>query len=161
VTPAGHRRPGSRPDIASHRTQSGLHDPASSRIKATKLAIEVRQAAALAAAQAAEAAAREVAPKADQVRSAIRASRASLTASRAVRRSTAAGLSAADLAWVARSSCAFFASAAALSRSAKLVIFDLIISTYTLMVKTAPGSVRLVQIGARRPIVQGHGRNRD
>jgi hypothetical protein len=58
-------------------------------------------------------------------RSAIRASRASLTASRAVRRSTAAGLSATDLAWAARSSWAFFASAAALSRSAKLVFFDL------------------------------------
>jgi hypothetical protein len=32
---------------------------------------------------------------------------------------------------------------------------DLIISTYTLMVKTAPGSVRLGQIGGRRAIFQG------
>ena len=46
-------------------------------------------------------------------RSAIRASRATLTASRAVRCSTAAGLSAADLARAARPSWAFFASAAA------------------------------------------------
>src|SRR6266436_1939729 len=48
------------------------------------------------------------------LRSAIRASRATLTASCALRRSTAAGLSAADLARTARSSWAFFASAAAL-----------------------------------------------
>src|ERR1700760_959449 len=52
-------------------------------------------------------------------RSAIRASRATLTASRALRRSTAAGLSAADLAWAARSNWAFFASAAVFRRSAK------------------------------------------
>src|SRR6266446_2424652 len=63
------------------------------------------------------------------LRSAIRESRAILTASRAVRRSTAAGLSAEDLARAARSSWAFFASAAALSRSAKLVFLDLFIST--------------------------------
>src|SRR5216684_1457532 len=61
-------------------------------------------------------------------RTAIRASRATLTASRAVRRSTAAGLSAADLARAARSSWAFFASAAALRRSAKPVFLDLSIS---------------------------------
>src|SRR5260370_22780533 len=61
-------------------------------------------------------------------RSAIRASRAALTASRAIRRSTAAGLSAADLARAARSSWAFFASAASLKRSAKLVFLDLSIS---------------------------------
>src|SRR5438876_1781401 len=58
----------------------------------------------------------------------MRASRATLTASRAVRRSTAAGLSAADFARAARSSWAFFASAAALRRSAKLVFLDLFIS---------------------------------
>jgi hypothetical protein len=52
------------------------------------------------------------------VRSAIPAARAALTASRAVRRSTAAGLSAADLARAARSSSALFASAAALKRVA-------------------------------------------
>ena len=57
------------------------------------------------------------------VRSAIRALRATLTASRADCRSTAAGLSAADLARAARSSWAFFAFAAALRRSAKPVFF--------------------------------------
>jgi hypothetical protein len=88
-------------------------------------------------------------------RSAIRASRVILTCSRAVRRSTASGLSALDLAWAACSSWAFLASAAVFRRSAKLVVFDLIISTYTLMVKAAPGSVRLVQIGGRRAIFQG------
>src|SRR6266481_8770594 len=62
------------------------------------------------------------------VRSAIRASRVILTASRAERRSTAAGLSAADLARAARSSWAFFASAAALRRSAKPMFLDLFIS---------------------------------
>jgi hypothetical protein len=62
------------------------------------------------------------------LRSPIRASRATLTASRADRRSTAAGPSAADLARAARSSWAFFASAAALKRSAKLVFLDLFIS---------------------------------
>src|ERR1700757_3458899 len=64
------------------------------------------------------------------LRSAIRASRATLTASRAVRRSTAAGLSASDLAWAARSSWAFFASAAALRRSAKLAFLDQFISVF-------------------------------
>src|ERR1700738_2508455 len=63
-------------------------------------------------------------------RSAMRASRATLTASRALRRSTAAGLSAADRARAARSSSAFFASAAALRRSAKLVFLDLFISIF-------------------------------
>ena len=67
-------------------------------------------------------------------RSAIRASRATLTASRAVRCSTAAGLSAAALARAARSSWAFFASAAALRRSPKLAFFDLSIQSYTLNV---------------------------
>src|SRR6266446_1571882 len=62
------------------------------------------------------------------LRSVIRASRATLTASRAARRSTAAGLSASDLARTARSSWVFFASAAALRRSAKLVFLDLFIS---------------------------------
>jgi hypothetical protein len=64
------------------------------------------------------------------LRSAIRASRATLTASRAARRSTAAGLSSADLALAARSSWAFFAYAAALKRSAKLVFLDLFISVF-------------------------------
>src|SRR3984893_18417075 len=68
-------------------------------------------------------------------RSAIRASRATLTASRAVRCSTAAGLSAADLARAARSSWAFFASAAALRRSAKPVFLDLSIQSYALNVR--------------------------
>src|ERR1700747_1783196 len=63
-------------------------------------------------------------------RSAIRASRATLTASRALRRSTAGGLSASDLAWAARSSWAFFASAAALRRSAKLAFLDQFISVF-------------------------------
>jgi hypothetical protein len=53
-----------------------------------------------------------------------------LTASRAIRRSTAAGLSAADLAWAARSSWAFFAFAAALRRSAKLAFLDQFISVF-------------------------------
>src|SRR5271169_1329109 len=61
-------------------------------------------------------------------RSAIRASRATPTASRAARCSTAAGLSAADLARAARSSWAFFAFAAALRRSAKLVFLGPFIS---------------------------------
>src|SRR5258705_11849074 len=64
------------------------------------------------------------------LRSAIRESRAILTASRAIRRSTAAGLSAADLARAARSSWAFFASAAALRRSAKLAFLDQFISVF-------------------------------
>jgi hypothetical protein len=63
-------------------------------------------------------------------RSAIRASRATLPASRALRRSTAAGLSASDLAWAARFSWAFFASAAALRRSAKLAFLDQFISVF-------------------------------
>src|ERR1700746_1006263 len=63
-------------------------------------------------------------------RSAIRASRATLTASCALRRSTAAGLSASDLAWAARSSWAFFASAAALRRSVKLAFLDQFISVF-------------------------------
>src|SRR5437660_11502227 len=88
------------------------------------------------------------------LRSAIRASRATLTASRAVRRSTAAGLSAADFARAARSSWAFFASAAALSRSAKLVLgpvhLDLIGSR-----EAAPGPRgRWFQIGVRHAIFQ-------
>src|SRR6266404_8848195 len=74
------------------------------------------------------------------LRSAIRASRATLTASRAVRCSTAAGLSAEDLARAARSSWAFFASAAALRRSAKLVFLDLSIS-----ILYAPGKRLLAQ----------------
>src|SRR6516162_377192 len=91
------------------------------------------------------------------LRSAIRASRATWTASRAIRRSTAAGLSAADRARAARSSWAFFASAAALRRSAKLVFFDLSISVFTLK-KTAPGiEDRRFQIGARHAIFQGTG----
>src|SRR5271168_513142 len=62
------------------------------------------------------------------VRSAIRASRATPTASRAARCSTSAGLSAADLARAARSSWAFFAFAAAFRRSAKLVFLGPFIS---------------------------------
>jgi len=65
-------------------------------------------------------------------RSAIRASRATPTASRAIRRSTAAGLSAADLARAACSNCILFASAAVFRRSAKPVFLDLFISTFTL-----------------------------
>src|SRR5438105_10575490 len=42
----------------------------------------------------------------------------------------AAGLSASDLAWAARSSWAFFASAAALRRSAKSVFLDQFISVF-------------------------------
>jgi hypothetical protein len=42
----------------------------------------------------------------------------------------AAGLSASDLAWAARSSWAFFASAAALRRSAKLAFLDQFISVF-------------------------------
>jgi hypothetical protein len=53
-----------------------------------------------------------------------------LTASRAFRRSTAAGLSASDLARAARSSCAFFVSAAALRRSAKPVFLVLFIDDF-------------------------------
>src|SRR4029077_8315555 len=64
------------------------------------------------------------------LRSAIRASRATLTASRAIRRLMAAGLSASDLAWAARSSWAFFASAAAPRRSAKLAFLDQFISVF-------------------------------
>ena len=53
-----------------------------------------------------------------------------LDASRAIRRLMAAGLSASDLAWAARSSWAFFASAAALRRSAKLTFLDQFISVF-------------------------------
>src|SRR3984893_8483250 len=89
-------------------------------------------------------------------RSAIRASRATLTASRPVRRSTAAGLSAADLARAARSSWAFFASAAALRRSAKPVFLDLSISILYAHGEAAPGPMgRWFQIGARHAIFQG------
>src|SRR5712671_2418780 len=89
------------------------------------------------------------------LRSAIRASRAILTASRAVRRSTAAGLSAEDLARAARSSWAFFASAAALRRSAKLVFLELFISIYTLKGNGSWPSGRWFQIGACLAVVQG------
>src|SRR5260370_30741121 len=58
----------------------------------------------------------------------MRASRATLTSSRALRRSTAVGLSAADLARAARSNWAFFASAAVLRRSAKSAFLGLFIS---------------------------------
>src|SRR5277367_770759 len=78
-------------------------------------------------------------------RSAIRASRATLTASRAERRSTAAGLSAADLARAARSSWAFFEFAAALRRSAKLVFLGPFISILYAQGKAAPkGGVRFL-----------------
>ena len=88
-------------------------------------------------------------------RSAIRASRATPTASRAVRRSTAAGLSAADLARAARSSWAFFASAVALRRSAKPVFLDLFISiVYAQEDRSGPRG-RWFQIGARHAIFQG------
>jgi hypothetical protein len=89
-------------------------------------------------------------------RSAIRASRATLTTSRDVRRSTAAGLSAADLARAARSSWAFFASAAALRRSAKPVFLDLSISILCAQSEPAPGPKgRWFQIGACHAIFQG------
>jgi len=88
-------------------------------------------------------------------RSAIRVSRATLTASRAVRCSTAAGLSATDLARAARSSWAFFASAAALRRSAKPVFLDLSISILYAHGEAAPGPKgRWFQIGARPAIFQ-------
>ena len=78
------------------------------------------------------------------VRSAIRASRAALTASRAERRSTAVGHSAADLARAARSSWAFFAFAAAHRRSAKLVFLGPFISILYARGKAAPkGGVAL------------------
>src|SRR5438132_14188419 len=79
------------------------------------------------------------------LRSAIRASRATLTASRAVRRSTAAGLSASDLARAARSSWAFFAFAATLRRSAKLVFLGPFIS-----ILYAQGSNRFPKARHRR-----------
>src|SRR5271155_5385506 len=69
------------------------------------------------------------------VRSAIRASRATLIASRALRRSTASGLSASALARAARSSWAFFAFAAALRRAAKLVFLGSFISIIRSKVK--------------------------
>src|SRR6266481_8253700 len=89
------------------------------------------------------------------VRSAIRTSRATLTASRAIRRSTAAGLSASDLARAARSSWAFVASAAVLSRSAKLVFLDLFISVFYAQENGSWPSDRLFQIGACHAVFQG------
>ncbi len=90
------------------------------------------------------------------VRSAIRASRAALTASRAVRRAMPAGLSASDPARAARSSWAFFASAAALRRSPNPVFLDLSISTYSLVGEAASGPKgRWFQIGVCRAIFQG------
>ena len=81
--------------------------------------------------------------------SAIRVIAAS-TALRAVRRSTAAGLSAADFARAARSSWAFFASAAALRRSAKLVFLDLFISIPIRSREAAPDARdRWFQISSR------------
>src|SRR5882762_1939297 len=89
-------------------------------------------------------------------RSAIRASRATLTAFRAVRCSTAAGLSASDLARAARSSWAFFASAAAFSRSVKLVFLELFIFNLLRSRETAPGPMgRWFQIDAHQAIFQG------
>src|SRR5258707_5553494 len=89
-------------------------------------------------------------------RSAIRASGATLTASRAVRCSTAAGLSAADLARAALSSWAFFASAAALRRSAKPVFLDLSISILYAQREAGRGpNGRWFQIGACHAIFQG------
>src|SRR6266478_8211525 len=78
----------------------------------------------------------------------VRLSKSGLTASRAARRSTAAGLSASDLDRTARSSWPFFASAAALSRSAKLVFLELFISIYTLKGNGSWPSGRWFQIGA-------------
>jgi hypothetical protein len=89
------------------------------------------------------------------LRSAIRASRATLTASRAIRRLTAAGLSASDLARAARSSWAFFASAAALRRSAKLVLLDLFISVFYTQENGSWPSDRWFQIGACHAEFQG------
>src|SRR5271154_1848159 len=60
----------------------------------------------------------------------VRPSGAPLAASRATLRSTAAGLSAADLARAARSNRAFLASAAAAKRSPNPVLLDLFISIY-------------------------------
>src|SRR5580692_9420432 len=72
----------------------------------------------------------------------------------------AAGLSASDLAWAARSSWAFFASAAALRRSAKLAFLDQFISVFYVQ-KTAPGPRnRRFQIGARHAIFRGWTRPR-
>src|SRR5438477_13192824 len=83
------------------------------------------------------------------VRSAIRASRATLTAPRAERRSTAAGLSAADLARAVRSSWGFFAFAAALRRSAMLVFLGQFISILYTREKAAPrGGVALSKLRA-------------
>ena len=89
------------------------------------------------------------------LRSAIRASRAALTASCAMRRSMAAGLSASDLARAARSSWAFFASAAALRRSAKLVFLDLFISVLCAQGNGSWPKDRRFQIGARHAVFQG------
>src|SRR5207237_893961 len=72
------------------------------------------------------------------LRSAIRASRATLTASRAARRSTAAGVSASDFARAARSSWSFLALAAARRRSAKLVFLGPFISILYAQVKAVP-----------------------
>src|SRR6267143_4566465 len=95
------------------------------------------------------------------VRSAMRAARAALTASRAVRRSTAAGLSASDLARAARSSWAFFASAAALRRSAKLVFLGLFISvSYAQENGSWPKGSTVSDRRSPRHI-PGHGRDQD
>ena len=79
--------------------------------------------------------------------SAIRASRATLTASRAVRRSMAAGLSASDLARAARSSWAFFASAAAVRRIGMPLGVESLVPADRL---TAEPMVRRLAAGGRR-----------
>src|SRR6266404_5350026 len=96
------------------------------------------------------------------LRSAIRASRATLTASRAIRRSTEAGLSAADFARAARSSWTFFASAAALRRSAKPMFLDLSISVLCAHGEAVPGPKGSMFSDRRTPRhIPAHGRDQD
>src|SRR5947209_8693268 len=95
------------------------------------------------------------------LRSAMRASRATLTASRALRRSIAAGLSATDFARAARSSWAFFASAAALRRSAKLVFLDLFISILYAKRRRLLAQGSMVSNRRSPRHIPGHGRDQD
>src|SRR5271157_1968200 len=85
------------------------------------------------------------------VRLAMRASRATLTASRAVRRSTAAG----------RSSWAFFASAAALRRSAKPVFLDQFISVFYAQENGSWPKGSTVSDRRSPRHIPGHGRDQD
>ena len=88
-------------------------------------------------------------------------SRATPTASRALRRSTAAGLSASDLAWAARSSWAFFASAAALRRSAKLAFLDQFISVFYAQENGSWPKGSTVSDRRSPRHIPGHGRDQD